>query len=537
MLSSRVRTGTVQGSPRSKLIQLQVSGTSGETRECECDLMSIDCLDSIACIVSLDDGINDNSDNNAYQQIHAGIIKRRALKESLEAVWDQPLGDSYDWAPLGKTLQSLSIKLWREWLLNNQLPTGMFGKSQEGFVNASAYPYCIENDLKGKLCYFGNFVASEEYGELEAEAIKKYEEQGIAQGATGPSSNQKIRLLDGAKAELQNMRENPDKLSPYAYLLAFAHISKITFHLRRHMMDLYERRVKTIQPANTTDVHGENSTNSVLRVALHVRRGDACMHALDGYSETASPLDSPAQQSGQRHCYATSVYIETLQRAHKIANKDKLRHLVVYVATDHMESLMDEIKDNHREVYDSMTWKYVQYPRQMFNYSANLSQGSEFIEWAPNKHFLGETAIVDIHHLSHGQIFIGHLGSRFGKLSWWQAMGRHNSFVPFFTVDGHSVCCDIDEACGAIAPAIVSMDNCLAFSRDDSKYENDGDSYWKIGATVRFQAAADELGGVESAAKMKAREQVALNTTHASNVPGELAKLLHEIEKGSLMAT
>ena len=33
---------------------------------------------------------------------------------------------------------------------------------------------------------------------------------------------------------------------------------------------------------------------------------------------------------------------------------------------------------------------------------------------------------------------VGHLGSRFGKVSWLLATARRNDFVPFFSVDGHS---------------------------------------------------------------------------------------------------
>jgi hypothetical protein len=55
------------------------------------------------------------------------------------------------------------------------------------------------------------------------------------------------------------------------------------------------------------------------------------------------------------------------------------------------------------------------------------------------------------------------------------------------------MCCDIDEACGNVSAAILSMENCLTFARDDNpNYEHDRADYWKNGATVRFQAAADE---------------------------------------------
>jgi hypothetical protein len=98
-------------------------------------------------------------------------------------------------------------------------------------------------------------------------------------------------------------------------------------------------------------------------------------------------------------------------------------------------------------------------------------------------------------HLSFGQVFIGHLGSRFGKLGWLQATARYNSFIPFYTVDGHSVCCDIDEACGLNAKFIVSMENCLATFWPETRYsENlDQEEYFVSGAYFRREAAKDEI--------------------------------------------
>jgi hypothetical protein len=108
---------------------------------------------------------------------------------------------------------------------------------------------------------------------------------------------------------------------------------------------------------------------------------------------------------------------------------------------------------------------------------------------------LGETAVADIWHLSHGQVFIGHLGSRFGKVGWRQATARHNTFVPFYTVDGHSICCDIDENCGAMAPYVVSMENCIAIYYAKSKFNTEHfneSEYWEKGATFRPLAAEEE---------------------------------------------
>ena len=438
------------GSPNSTII---VTGS------CSCELVSIDCLDAIACLPT--------TAETGLKRIQEGIIKRRAVQRNA-IYWGAHIEDEYSWAPMGKAMQSISIKLWREWMITNHLPLALVSRN-ETFVNETWYPYCVRRGLKGRACFFSGFGDEEPFGDLEREALARH---GRGTAIERAAARQELRLL----------REFPYDASPYSYLLHFSHVSRIALNMRSFLMDIYDKRVRTI-PGK-----GANSKN-VLRVALHVRRGDACSHELDGYSQKASPLYSDAQFSGTRLCYDTSVYMTALQRVRSIAAG---RHIVVYIATDHMTSLLDEIQKTHRTLYDAVTWKFVDYSRNLFNYSSNLMFETRFIEWAPNAAELGETAVVDIWHLSHGQIFIGHLGSRFGKLSWWQATSRHNSFVPFYSVDGHSVCCDIDEACGSMSLAIVSMENCLTFDREHSNFRVDAATYWTKGSTVRFQAALQE---------------------------------------------
>ena len=83
----------------------------------------------------------------------------------------------------------------------------------------------------------------------------------------------------------------------------------------------------------------------------------------------------------------------------------------------------------------------------------------------------------------------------FGKLAWWQSTAKYHSFVPYFSVDGHSVCCEIDEACGLVAKYVVSMENCLSIFWPDSPYYNnfDQDAYLSLGAHFRKVAALDEM--------------------------------------------
>jgi hypothetical protein len=430
---------------------------------CTCELVSVDCLDSVKCVLAL-------SENQQLDAVYQGVLKRRAL-QGMARYWQKvQFMPAPGWAPIGKSMQFVTTALWREWLKRNRFPKALINM-KEDVVNSTAYPYCVKHSLKGKACFIDNFDEPEEMGDLEKQALEKF---GV--------HNEK--LYRDLQKQLKNFQSHPLRSNPYEYLSNYCHVSRIGFHLRRHVLDIYDRRLKTI--------NAQDSNKPVLKVSLHLRRGDACDHKLDGYEKNPSKLDSKAQLSGNtRVCYHTSVYLNALQHIQSLAPS---HHLEVYVATDHMDSLLDEIKQQFSDVYQRMTWKYVDYARQLFNYSTGMTPGGWYIEFTDKHGALGETAVADVWHLSHGQVFVGHLGSRFGKLSWWQATARHNAFVPFFSVDGHSVCCDIDEGCGKLAPAIVSMENCLSFSREHRPdLKVDSTRYWIEGATVRFMFAAEEI--------------------------------------------
>jgi len=448
------------GSPDSTMISINDGG-------CKCELLSTDCLDALECLLAIK--------GESPQRIYEGMIKREAIK--MLTLRDIKFGYHATWYPIGKSFQLISQGLFREFMKRSRLFKQLANR-KEVAIDHSSFDFCVKNDLLGRNCVIKESKKPEEKGSIEEEALKRH----------GNSTEEMNNLKTQYQSELQKFRKNRFDTSAYDYLLLFSHFSKIGFNLRSHILDAYKQKVKTI-PTDLTEQENIRKDN-ILRVALHIRRGDSCGHSLHGYERKPSPLDSIAQVSSVRMCYDTSVYMEALSRIQMLA---KGRHLVVYVATDHLLDLMREIAKSHSKIYHQCTWKYVYHSRSLFNYSHTLRGDSQFIEFSENHGALGETALMDVWHLSHGEVFVGHLGSRFGKLSWWQAIARHNTFVPFFTVDGHSVCCDIDEACGRVAPAIVSMENCLTFSRDHSIYKVNGTEYWKSGAFVRYQLAADEI--------------------------------------------
>ena len=86
---------------------------------------------------------------------------------------------------------------------------------------------------------------------------------------------------------------------------------------------------------------------------------------------------------------------------------------------------------------------------------------------------------------------MGHLGSRFGKVGWLLATAKYNTLIPYWTVDGRSYCCEIDEVCSNATELIGSMEHCLTFAhdlaQDDADIDEDLDSYWEKGSSIRVK--------------------------------------------------
>mmetsp|Transcript_17452 Transcript_17452/g.25206 ORF Transcript_17452/g.25206 Transcript_17452/m.25206 type:complete len:500 (-) Transcript_17452:75-1574(-) len=433
---------------------------------CKCDLTyDTDCLKAVSCL---------EVGNKVKENIARGVEVRRTIKSAAEI--DEGHELSFPEEPFGKGAQHMAIMSFLKWRKDHQLPQGMMNE-ESGFVDQQKYPYCVEKDLRGKLCFVSEFGASENLGEMETKAMELYE------------SNPKIqeRVNRAVVKEYNMLRDFDGTISPYSYLLGFAHVSKITFNLRHFVRKLYKKYLKTIY-ANGKE---ESDLDDALKVSLHVRRGDACGHEKHGYEKRASDLYSPAQPSGNRKCYETKVYLKALERVRKLVGKK--RHIVVYVSTDAAGDLIEEIQNSFPSIFKKMTWKYLDFPRDLFDYGDNSGE-VVFIESPENKKRagLGETAVLDLFHISHGQVFIGNIGSRFGKAGWFQASGRYNTFVPYYSVDGKSPCCDIDEPCGDVAPYILSMENCLAFTHTHDIYDlNRG--YWEVGNLKRRRFARKGL--------------------------------------------
>ena len=210
------------------------------------------------------------------------------------------------------------------------------------------------------------------------------------------------------------------------------------------------------------------------------------------FESQASPLDSIPQHSNYRMCYATSVYISALRRIKEMSNGS--RNIHVYLSSDYAGSILDDIKRQFKADFDDITWHYLDYSREMFHYDGFIESDEN-----SNKPLIGMASIADLWHLSHGEVYVGHLGSRFSKSSYMLATARANTFVPFYSVDGHSICCQIDEQCANMKPYITSIEDCLTFASDLSVIDSADleEDYWEVGCTKRKTEKLMSVGLLE----------------------------------------
>ena len=466
--SSTFSTDDAGASKRNKIkdrSRLEVSFVNPNIDDtfCRCDIISVDCLDSISCIPH-------NNPNHLNALVWIGLETRTAIKETSIVDGGEAYSDLY--LPIGKQLQYAAIDTWKAWRSDNVLPEYYHRRSGSIFVNPRWYPDCQKNRTsvnrgstysimyyKGTSCFYQGITGEEDSAGtiMEHNAIRWFEHNN--NNSTLSSSEEvspTLQIRKILKAFLHDHQSNDSRiLSPLGNLLMFGHITRIMFNRRPFLEEIYQAHLTSIAvPSSsteydtkkagriktTTDVSDDTTKNNDVDpfiVGLHMRRGDSCNEdSPQLYQKEPSPLDSPAQFGSNRMCYQTDVYLEAIRRIRQLVPNTRPLH--VYVATDDAGDVMEEIL--HHKTFNKGVevevdqWNYLNYSRSHFQYEAESIEADE----NENKHILGETAVADLWLLSHGHAFIGHLGSRFGKAAWLLATSRHNTFVPFFTVDGHS---------------------------------------------------------------------------------------------------
>mmetsp|Transcript_44436 Transcript_44436/g.107491 ORF Transcript_44436/g.107491 Transcript_44436/m.107491 type:complete len:680 (-) Transcript_44436:2136-4175(-) len=512
-------------------ININRNRSSNETNSCSCNLLSLDCLDAIRCLGT-------QTQQHRYATSFVGIQLRRTIKEtaSYERRWINE-GDN----PVGKQLQYSAISTWSVWRKGFEmtkfdrrefykplvLPVEYDSTDKSAFVAHKWYPTCQEFKLRGKSCFFTALSHREDLAGATWERrslrwamkSKKYlaqqqkEQQQIpppppssSLSATQTDTNRRSsrpnlhpaiqdRLhdlisivkqsalpLSSTTIQLRALDEDQKTLSPMGELLSFAHIMRILFNRRPFLDKIFQSHLTSIRTKTGSTPTSTKRSSSIdpFVVSVHIRRGDSCTEKNPRrYQRKESPIDSPPQTSANRYCYMTSVYLNAVQRITDMVPSDRPVH--VYLSTDDVGSVMNEIQLEHPDVFESVDeWRFLNYSRSHFQYT------TDFIEDYENEKrpILGETAVADLWLLSHGEAFVGHLGSRFGKAGWLLATARRNNLIPYFSVDGHNFCCEIDEDCGKMSSYVTDMDNCLTFGHDYLDFDL-GDKYWDHGSWAR----------------------------------------------------
>ena len=460
------------------------NSTSSSSSSCHCDLVSTDCLDSISCIPH-------HSPQNLHALVWIGLETRRAIKTT--SVFDGEKSHTEETLPLGKQLQYSTIDTWTYWRKHNILPETYVRHQKSIFVNESRYPDCLKDNGRftvsyyhGASCFYQGIKDPEDSAGtiLEADATRWFNNKDTTNSTRKNKRIIRKRLEtflhehqphrnESETGKFQNL-EADKHLSPLGNLMLYAHINRMLFNRRPFLDKIYQEKVTSLpglvpltgregsEKASETRNGGDNDnknhndtddsyySNDPFIVALHMRRGDYCGEGSNPkfYKQKASPLDSPAQTGHDRMCYQTSVYMDAIRRIRQLVPETRPLH--VYVATDDVGDVIDEILN--KKYYGSNSnsnsnnisslvdvevdrWHFLNYSRHHFNYDTDSIEDEDNHMKQP---VLGETAVADLWLLSHGHAFVGHLGSRFGKVAWLLATSRHNTFIPFFTVDGHS---------------------------------------------------------------------------------------------------
>lgn len=445
-------------------------------KSCHCDLISVDCLDSIDCLPDT----MDLSHHLVALGVHTRqVIKQTAIVDSRRTIY------SLSYLPIGKGAQYATAVMWKAWTKENTLPF-RYEDTPGLFTNHTLHPYCVKNGLIGKNCFFTPVNATEEYGEMEENALRK---------VSLPVSEELVRQEIASDLYLYRdkvVKGQGNSLPAVGHLLLFSHLLRMAFNRQPVAKELCQK-VKAVEGISTdslTSEQREGHANLRLRndleavkVSVHIRRADSCSNAQTGFEMKASQLNSSAQPTNMRKCYALSVYMEALERARDALTKKYPGHPVeVYLSSDNSASILEEVERDHSLLFRSIRrWYMLDVDRSIFDYDGVVEGDTH------NKHVaIGQSAVADLWLLSQGEVFIGHLGSRFGKVGWLLATARYNRFVPFLSVDGHSFCCEIDEPCAKAKNHIFSMENCMTYMHEMSHLKIN-DDYWTVGSTTRLR--------------------------------------------------
>ena len=446
----------------------------GSKSRCSCDIISTDCLDMIACM----------TDMHSRQKRNAIAWMGRAIRNSMKASAniETKIGPIYtaNFLPIGKHLQYATMGSWRSWRTRNVL-YDYSSILPSIFVQPLLYPECLgENDengdpkiiLNGVSCFYKPITAPEESaGTIIEDEAERWYNDTITNGEATENEIRNIwdKFLQKHQALLsETPPDSKDDLSDSSDIAAaeyktdfsalgslvlFSHLARMGFNRRPFLDEIYKKQLTAVvTPGNPSNYTDTNSGDPYI-VSLHMRRGDSCgIPDAEQYEQDASALDSKAQMGSDRKCYRNEVYLRAIARIRELVPQSRPLH--VYLSTDDVGNVMRDILTSKYDVSQERSegsdknggnevssddlgvekWYFLNITRDHFDVDMMVENPTN----ADKQPKLGESAVTDLWLLSHGHAFVGHLGSRFGKSAWLLATARRNSFIPFFSVDGHS---------------------------------------------------------------------------------------------------
>jgi len=413
--------------------------------------------------------------------VSAGVQARRAMKKKYKsdpkAGGDLRLGEAH---PLGKVMTYATIVNWRKWAAGVEMEPAYKPFSYRKFIDPQRYPECRDSNLMGSACFWKPFGADEDLGDVEEGALHRKGQQD----GTDETDFEQFRLHVASAIVPGTNQQNDEILNSLPadkYLLSFAHIARMQFNMQSSLQNAYNNAKFVVNPGV-----------GQLRVGVHIRRSDACSELVRaGYKEEASNIDDGPQMTNVRLCYHTRVYINMLRRIRDLYGMP----LAVYLASDDSSSILDEIKSLSPDLFESNSWHHLNFAQDAngsLGYHGKNGLTVEFQDSATSA-LIGETAALDAWHLSHSEVFVGSLGSRFGKGAYLLAVSRHNIPIPYISVDGHSYCCQNDEHCSRATKALTGMADCTLFAPEvNFQTPNRAGKYWEDGVTVRWDRDVSE---------------------------------------------
>ena len=203
------------------------------TRVCHCELLSTNCLDSIACLPI-----------TSYQSqlLVAQGLQMRRLMQDVSITANTHLDVWRGIHPVGKGMQYAAIRAWQLWTANHMLPKAYSAAADTMFFNSTHYPECRAKRWLGHACFFAPFNETED-------STMSSSQDG---NPTNLLESEALGLLDQVdttmlRHHLHTSWQQGSSARPLDQLLTFAHFSRLLFTRRQHVQTFCHERLVTVR--------------------------------------------------------------------------------------------------------------------------------------------------------------------------------------------------------------------------------------------------------------------------------------------------